>query len=398
SLNLYGDEYKAKNYISAYPYWKVALTLCPKSSKSLYIKGSAMLKAFIKEETDEARKAVLIDSLLWLYDERIKNFGQEGFVKGRKGADVLKYKKDHEAAYELEARCYELEQNKMEPGAVNTYFKTAYTKFKKETLDKGTFMELYLKLSDVVGANLGDAKQAVNYKKVQEVMDNIFGKIANCEDLIKVFQPRFDATPDDVALLKIITKLLDKVDCTESELFYNASVKLDALEPSEDSKYNLGKMSMIKKKYQEALAYFKAAVDMAEDDDKKGKYLFKTAEAYKALGQKEMARKFARDAITARPDWGIPYILIGDLYASAKECVEDGNKVQAGALYWIASDKYAKAKSVDSGVAEMARSKMAQAAKHFPDKGVVHFENLKAGDPYTVECWIKETTTTRTVD
>ena len=76
--------------------------------------------------------------------------------------------------------------------------KTGYKKFKKKELEKEVVMDLYLKLSDVVAANLGNEKKAANYKKVQDGMDKMFSNLASCEDLLAVFQPRFDAAPEDV--------------------------------------------------------------------------------------------------------------------------------------------------------------------------------------------------------
>ena len=37
-------------------------------------------------------KVALVDSLMTLYDRRINFFGQEGYVQGLKGADMLKFK------------------------------------------------------------------------------------------------------------------------------------------------------------------------------------------------------------------------------------------------------------------------------------------------------------------
>ena len=121
ALNLYGDDVKAKNYKEAYPNWRIAVNTCPKAGKSLYINGSKMLKAFIKEEADEVKNGLLVDSLLWLYDVRIENFGQEGYVKGRKSGDVLKYKKDIDAAFLLAGESYEIEKLKNEINDIQQY-------------------------------------------------------------------------------------------------------------------------------------------------------------------------------------------------------------------------------------------------------------------------------------
>ena len=85
SLSLYIEFFKQKNYNDAIVGWRQAVEICPKSRKSLYINGSKMYKSFIKEEKDPAKRDLLVDTLLALYDKRIENFGQEGYVLGEKG-------------------------------------------------------------------------------------------------------------------------------------------------------------------------------------------------------------------------------------------------------------------------------------------------------------------------
>ena len=94
---------------------------------------------------------------------------------------------------------------------------------------------------------------------------------------------------------------------------------------------------------------------------------------------------------------GKAFILIGDMYAaSAKDCGDNDltNKV----AYWVAVDKYYKAKSVDPSVAELANTKINTFSQYFPALETIFFYDLKKGDTYTVECWINETTTVRTSD
>ena len=48
------------------------------------INGTKLYSTFIDNETDEAKKDLLIDTLEWFYDQRIAHFGNEGYVRGRK--------------------------------------------------------------------------------------------------------------------------------------------------------------------------------------------------------------------------------------------------------------------------------------------------------------------------
>jgi len=60
---------------------------------------------------------------------------------------------------------------------------------------------------------------------------------------------------------------------------------------------------------------------------------------------------------------------------------------------WAAADKYARAAAVDPSVAEQANQKRARLG--FPSEQDKFVRGLKAGDTYTVRCWIQETTTVR---
>ncbi|MCD4746266.1 MAG: hypothetical protein K8R58_08200, partial [Bacteroidales bacterium] len=98
--------------------------------------------------------------------------------------------------------------------------------------------------------------------------------------------------------------------------------------------------------------------------------------------------------IKLRPDDGNAYILIGDMYAaSAKNC--GNNDLTKKVAYWVAVDKYIKAKIVDPSVASTANSRIASYSKHFPVTETIFFYDLKEGDTYTVECWINEKTKVR---
>jgi len=92
-----------------------------------------------------------------------------------------------------------------------------------------------------VGKKYAKATNSIrNYKGAKSNLDNLFQPYASCEDLIKVFSAKMKETPNDVALLKRITTILDKKDCTDSKLFLDAAVKLFDLEPSPEAAYSLG--------------------------------------------------------------------------------------------------------------------------------------------------------------
>jgi len=86
--------------------------------------------------------------------------------------------------------------------------------------------------------------------------------------------------------------------------------------------------------------------------------------------------------------------MIGDMYAaSSKTC--GGNDLEKKAVYWVAVDKYYKAKQVDPEIAELANSRIKSYSIYFPPREDIFFHNLNEGEEFMVECWINEKTTVR---
>ena len=113
ALSVYKSYNKQKNYSEAYQQWEKACDLCPDSvQESLYSHGALFLKNEIKDADkvgDETRKAVLIDSLMWVYDMRMELFPSTTkkpknrcHVLGRAATDFYKFNKDSaEVAFEM---------------------------------------------------------------------------------------------------------------------------------------------------------------------------------------------------------------------------------------------------------------------------------------------------------
>lgn len=401
NLSLYYEFFKQKNYKDALNGWRAACEICPKSRKSLYINGVKMYKAFIKEEKDEAIKQLLIDTLLGIYDKRIEHFGEKGYVKGRKGADMLKYRgDDRKAAFDVLKESFDLQGNKAEAGAILSYYRALYLmKIKKEATCP-EMLELYPQLADAVAYNIANQKKEstiAGYKKVQLNMDKMFGTCASCEDLENLYAPKFKENPQDTILCETIVKFFAKQKCMDKQLFVDAAEALfkEQKHSTASSAMALGKIKAKQKKWAEAIPYFKQAAELAQDDDTKIEAFIYAAKCYYNISQFTSCRNYAQKALGVNPNSGEAYIMIGDAYAkSSKDCGDGNCKSKAG--YWVAVDKYQRAKAVDSSVAATANSKIANAKGHFPKKQDCFFEGINDGDSYTVGCWINETTTVRT--
>jgi len=400
NLSLYIEFYKQKNYKDAMNGWRKAVNICPKSRKSLYINGGKMYKSFIKEEQDGAKKELLIDTLLTLFDKRIESFGEEGMVLGQKGGAMMKYRKaDPMAAYEVLKKAHELQGNDLEAGAVVYYYQAAYKSYKKKLLEKEVLFDLFQQLSDVVDYNMinGDEKSKKRYTTAQANLEKMFGSIATCPDLVEIYQPKFEATPTDTVLLKAILKIFDKRDCGEEELYVNAAIELHKIKPTCTSAYAIAQGKAKKKDYSGALEFYKNVEELGCDDVLKEKALMQASSCYLALKQYQSSASYARKVLAINPNNGEAYLNIGDAYGGySSKCADTECTKRAG--YWAAVDVYAKAKSIDASVAAKANKKIGAAKAQFPEKEKCFFEGINAGTSFTLPCWIGVTTTVRVRD
>jgi len=191
-------------------------------------------------------------------------------------------------------------------------------------------------------------------------------------------------------------KILNKIGCTESDLFARSAEALYKQEPSADAAYGLAKVFLKKEKYSKAVEYYKEAINHTDSaTDVKADYYFELATIVGGkLGQNEAARSYAYKALAIRPNWGDPYLLIGNLYAgSSKSCGED--EFHQRAVYWVAVDKFIKAKTVDPSCAAKANKYIGKYSDYFPNQENAFFNNVKEGDNFSVGCWINETTKAR---
>lgn len=400
NLSLYIEFFKQKNYQDAIAPWRWLIANCPKSSKKMYINGVKLMKYVIKNEKDAIRREKHIDTLMMVYDQRIKSWKEEGKVLGKKGADMYKYRKNKpDEAFETLERSVKLQGDKSEAGALVAYFQASVAMLKREKIEKENVIEMFGKVSEIIDHNLSaitNEKKKGYYLTAKENIEKLFEPIASCEDLIKMYGARFKDNAENVLWLTKATQMLDKKNCTDDPLFIELAETLHNLEPSAISAYNIGKMLIGKGQYSKASTLLRQAVELEEDNNKKANYYLTLAGLYsRNLKQYSQGRSFAQKAIAARPGWGKPYIMIGDMYSStAKECGEN-DTFKKNAVYWAAVDKYRKAKYVDNSITEDANKKIATYSKYFPKKNDAFFYNYTEGESYTVNCWINETTTVR---
>ncbi len=400
------SRYKSDIVKDAIKPWLYVFNNCPRASQNALIHGVKIMEYRIKHAKSEQEKEKLIDTLLMVYDARAKYFptykgrSQIGKIMGYKGVDLYKYRPDsYKEANEILRKSIDEQKDRASGSVYIYYFRTLIRMAQNGDVDPSAVVDAYDEISGYLDSNIKKYKAAGKQNKV-EIYENIKGSIesmfepfANCDDLVRIYQKKFNENPEDVELLKKITEILSKRKCIESDLYLNAVENLYKLEPTPESAYLLGKMYLKKENYDKALEYLKQATKMTETEPLFNTYMF-LADIYRYKNNYQKAREMALKAAKIDPTKGQPYAFIGDLYAeSAQKCGNnDLTKLDA---YWAAVDKYKKAKQVEPDLAEQMNKRIAAYSKHFPSKETLFFYGIEEGSPYKVGCWINENTIAR---
>ena len=414
--------------------WREVLLTGPRASQYTYTNGEKILDYLIRQNPNE--KDAYIDTLCMMMDNRAKYFpadpktgaSQVASIKGRKGLLIYTYNKNrYEEAYNVLKEAVALDPSQLQGAYIDAYFKATIDMVNNGKEEKMTIINVYQELTDVVDGNIkilaeneaqlveakanaeesGDAEAVAGFDKqiekneksininkgVKNNLDNLFQPYASCEDLIKVFTAKMAETPDDVNLLKRITTILDKKDCTDSKLFLDASRKLYEIEPSPEAAYNIGVKLFKEGKNGEAATYFEQATS-SDNNDRVFRAYRNLAYCYLNTNSFGKCRDAARRAAAVDPTSGEPYLIIGMAYAASANTLSD-SKFGGKEAYWVAVDKFVKAKQLDPSVANRANDFIRSYSQHFPSTETIFFNDYAEGQSFTVGGWINETTTIR---
>jgi len=402
NLSLYVEFYKQNNFEDAVEPWTIVYNECPKATKNIYLHGENMLTDAIENAEDQATKQELIDSLMGLYNQRIKYFDQRGFVLGKKGLDFIKYSENtienFKKGYGYLEESIKLRGNESSLAVLVVYLNTTSTLFQNEEFTAEQMLNNYSQIHRIAQKQLENHPNSSRYQKALETIDKIFeaSGAATCENLVGLYKPRFEKNQDDTELMNKIIGLLEDSNCSERDFYLEVKVRLNEVEPTAERAHELAQLFYEKDKMEQSIQYFKQAIDLQKDKKKKSQYYMQLANlSFEELNDMPTARSYARQAIEMDPNNGRPYILIGRMYTeSVNQCGSDDFEKKA--VLWAAVDKFQKAKQVDPSVADEANGYINSYKPRFPDKKSIFFHNYQIGDSYTVGCWINETTTVRT--
>lgn len=394
SYSLYREFVKQENYADALPHWRYVFFNAPGGRQTTHVDGVKIFNDLIDGATDDALKEKYIDTLGMIYDVRMRCFGEKSTM-GRKAVDMYKNRPaDTENNLKLFEQTLAVDGNETQYFILFPYMITAEKALIKGVIDTTDIVNRYIKVVEIVDANKTD-KYASKYQDMLSEINKRMAQFLTCDVMVPVLKKQYDTAPEDIENLKSIFNKLFSLQCFSDPLFKKVAPIVAEKDPNEKTFYVLGVVSQNEGNYEEAIGYFKKAMETATTNADKAKYAMGVAKLYQAKKDYPSARSYALKAAGFDPKSGEPYMLIGDLYMSSGPLCGPGTGWESQVVTWPAVDMYEKAKSVDSSVAGEANKKIANASKYFPTKGECFFRDLKSGDSYKVECWIGVTTTIR---
>lgn len=399
--------YDQKDYKSALPHWRLLYRKYPKSIINIYLHGANMYQSLIEGAKDHKTKELYVDTLMHIYDKRIKHFNQEGYVLGRQGTDYLKYMLDNEnmtdemrkpilkKGYDYLERSVKLQGPQTEAPVLILLMQSTRGLFGVGELPKEKVIENYDLASTIINQALQKNPSDNNFIIARDNVDQVFQSsgAADCEALINIYTSKFDQIASNVEDLKKMVRMLDRAGCDASPLFAKASEKLFSLEPSPEAAYNMARMYVKADQHDKAESFYKKAIETEKDAANLSKYYYEMATLNFSSNPQD-ARSYLKKSIDNNPNFGKPYMLLGDLYAHNSKAYGE-NDFEHSMVFLVAVDYYNRAKKADPSVAAEANEKINTYSQYFPPKEDIFFNGLTEGQSYQVGSWIGESTTIR---
>ncbi|WP_296622759.1 hypothetical protein [Marivirga sp.] len=386
---LYSDMLTAEKYEAAKPPLDWLLKETPDLNPSIYIQGVKVYENLAESSTGQKQKNMQ-DSVVLLYDLRIKYFNDVENVTNRKANDaynVWKERKDkYKDLYEIEKEAIEmLGAKSFSSNAI--YYMDAARRYKLTggPLTDLDIIAIYDQVQDVLDEMLASGESAQKIQKARDYVEKLFNASVtiDCNIIDQQLYPKFIEDGKKIEDAERIVKFALAGGCTSSDSFIEAAKVVQENSPE----FGLSRMIAIRLKangdLEGAEKYFSKALKYTEDNIKKADVHIELADIASKQGNRSQARSYAYEALNEDPSRKEAYVIIGDLYLkSYADCKGGEDVVKDRAVYIAAYNMYQK--GGDS-------NRMGVAKEQFPSNEDIFNYDYEIGDEVKVGCWIGET-------
>lgn len=332
---------------------------------------------------------------MWLYDERVKQCGDEAAVLNRKATYAAIYNGQNKDKVQdvlaLFDRVLDISGDKVSDNVLDNYFRIVYSNFMLiKNKNEDEIFAHYQKIQSAIDVKIAKYQHENKVTEAEKLkvsaanVETLLTKMipANCDYIRKNLEPKFRMDPGNLAVARKIVGFMSIGKCTNDSLFIEAGEVVHRIDPTKD--FTLTKDLALKYlqigNTPKALTYSTEAIGLAKSNAERSEAFIVLGLAQMKMNQPESARDSFKQAVAADPVARGPYEKLGDLYASAN-C--------DGLNYIAAYNMYVKAES---------NEKMKKMKAQFPSKRELAERKLKAGEKKTAGCWINENITIETRD
>jgi hypothetical protein len=405
---IYGDALRESKYKEARGPLVWLLNNSPKLSTKIYIDAADIYDKLATAEKDPALKQVLVDSMLLMYDLRIKSCGEEANVLNRKANASFKYnykdKNKLPELLELYDKVFELNGNNVTDPSLTSYMNVVDLNAKYvKNINCDQVLQRYDKIIAVIDVKTkvalekNKADQAEKLKGNKTQIDDIMIKTvtslgcATCDFVKKNMEPKFRQTKD-IDLAKKMFAFMTNDKCTDDPLW----LELGEFKITVGGERDFALIKNIAIKYITAgnLAKGEELVNMArplaKEPKEKGDILEILAGLELKKGNKVGARDLYLQANAADASNLDPLSKIATLYMNSfDDCKGLKSKAEDRLIFLAAFDMYARAKD---------NAGMAKAKAQFPSVEEIFEMTWSKGETKRVGCWINTDVVLRTRD
>lgn len=413
----YKDFMSMKRYDSALKPWRMVFDNAPGSNgvvKSHFQDGVTLYSQLVTNAESDAQKQKYIDTIRMINDKRVECFGGDADFFGKVAFDYYYQLKEYvpeDEIFGLFKKSADMSEKGLPYYVVNPFTKMLYDKVQAGTIDLAEGRKYAKMIDNTITKGLEDCKgeQCDTWEIIADyaparlsALEGVEG-FYDCEYYLSKYYSLFKDNNTDCEVINTVYSRLLRGGCDP------AMAEVAEVKSAKDTECYVpppppGKLKQAYDAYQsgdykKAVDLFAEVADEQTDPEKKAKYYFLSSKIYYAdIKNFPQSRKYALKAAEQKSGWGEPYILIGKLYASSGPLCGPGRGWDSQIVTWPAIDKFEYAKKVDPSVASEANALIRQYRQYMPKKEDIFFRQIKAGDSFTVPCWIQERTRVRTAD
>ena len=343
-----------------------------------------------KSYKDKEAVRGLVDTLLMLQDIKVKYFPKlKTSSLNAKGQYIIKYraKEKEYMNKELLAIMGELGPATNNQILFNT-LESSIDLFKEGTKNAEDVLDVYEEVIDCIeNAPAKDSAARAENAKTKSDLEAIFAQsnVASCDDIVRIFSPKVEADPDNVALAGNVVKLMNATEgCLTNDLYLRSVTTLHNSAPTAKTAYLLYKLNAINDDSEKAISYLDEAIAASETDAQAAEYNYELAVYALQNGSKSKAYAAAGKAAALGNGYtGKAYLIMGNIWKGTS-C--GGNEITARAHYWAAADFYRMAANADPSIADEANRLAGSCSAYYPNAADAFMYGISNGQSYTVSC------------